>query len=231
MLQLLEPTPIIKGATGYCRPEDLHVDRSYGEFNGDEGIRWGWTNTCGGRGEVLFIHEDATALDAQDEVILDIGGSVGSIEFLANGGELTTGIVTRFVEGDEEMRNHDNLDIQPITSNVYVIEDIQYGDIWACLPDGADRDEATDGCLRMLSVRDPDAEPTGFIFDGTGTVAFYNIQHGQQHDGLLDPVSNPTPGEEGFTDDLIKISGFKIKHKFDNHRHFKTFKKRRRYRY
>ncbi|NKB82070.1 MAG: hypothetical protein GKS05_09330 [Nitrospirales bacterium] len=64
--------------------------------------------------------------------------------------------------------------------------------------------------MRILSVRDPDAEATGFIFDGTGKVAFYNIQHGQQHPELFDPVSNPTPGEVGFTDDLVRITGFKI---------------------
>ena len=108
------------------------------------------------------------------------------------------------------MRSHDNLDFQPYTGNVYAIEDFRFGDIWACLPDGMDRNDATDGCKRMLSVRDPNAEPTGFIFDGTGEVAYYNVQHGQQHPGLLDVVSNPTPGEEGFTDDLIKITGFKI---------------------
>ena len=79
---------------------------------------------------------------------------------------------------------------------------------WACLPDGADRDNYNDGCVSMLSIRDPDAEPSGFIFDGTGEVAYYRVQHGQQFDSLLDFESNPVDGE---TDDLIKVTGFKVK--------------------
>jgi hypothetical protein len=105
------------------------------------------------------------------------------------------------------MNSHDNLDIQPRSGNVYVIEDETFGDIWACLPDGNDRDFRSDGCVRMLSIRDPNAEPTGFIFDGTGKVAYYILQHGQQPASLLDFVSNPFNGQ---TDDLIKITGFKL---------------------
>ncbi|NKB82062.1 MAG: hypothetical protein GKS05_09290 [Nitrospirales bacterium] len=206
------------GATGYCRPEDLHVDTTYGEFNGGEGIRWGWTNTCGGEGEMLFVEEGVAALDAQNHVTRKIGGTVKKINFFsADGIHVTAATVTRFIEGDAEMNGHDNLAIQPITGNVYIIEGDQFGDVWACLQDGKDRDQANDGCVRILSVRDPDAEATGFIFDGTGQVAFYNIQHGQQHPALLDPVSNPTPGEVGFTDDLVKITGFTIVKKRHHH--------------
>ncbi|KPK66603.1 MAG: hypothetical protein AMS21_01360 [Gemmatimonas sp. SG8_38_2] len=108
------------------------------------------------------------------------------------------------------MSSHDNLDIQPFTNNVYVIEDDDFGEIWACLPDGDDRDFYTDGCVSMLSIRDPDAEPSGFIFDGTGELAYYHVQHGQQFDSLRDFDSNPVNGQ---TDDLIKITGFKLKPK------------------
>ena len=113
------------------------------------------------------------------------------------------------------MQSHDNLDIQPFTSNVYLIEDYNEiedggtgGDVWACLPDGTDRDERTDGCVKVLSVVDPESEPSGFIFDGTGKTAFYHVQHGEQPAELLDYDSNPMNGE---TDDLIRISGFKVK--------------------
>lgn len=197
------------GATGYCRPEDLHVDRSYGRFAGGEGIRWCWNNSCGGQnGETLCVIENDAAVDAKDEVLMDMGGTAGVKAFLANDPALAEANITRFVENDAEMRCHDNLDIQPYTSNVYIIEDFTFGDIWACLPDGADRDQKSDGCVRMLSVRDPEAEPSGFIFDGTGTVAFYHLQHGQQFDELLDFDSNPM---NGHTDDLIKITGFKVR--------------------
>ncbi len=109
-----------------------------------------------------------------------------------------------------------HLDIQPHTSNVYIAEDFNTlfqaggsgGDVWACLPDGGDRDKKTDGCVRMLSITDPNAEPSGFIFDGTGKVAYYHVQHGQQFDELLDFDSNKV---NGYTDDLIKITGLKVK--------------------
>ena len=194
------------GATGYCRPEDLHVDGSYGEFAGGEGIRWCWANTCaGGGGEAICVTEDD--MDAQDvEYNDDFGRNLLTAR----------ATITRFAGNDGEMRNHDNLEIQPYTGNVYIIEDYNTldeeggsgGDVWACLPDGGDRDRVTDGCVRVLSITDPDAEPSGFIFDGTGRTAYYHVQHGQQFDALRDFDSNKVDGR---TDDLIKITGFRVK--------------------
>lgn len=212
------------GATGYCRPEDLHVDPTYGLFAGEEGIRWCWNNTCGGSdGETLCAFESSQAVGAFQEQTLDIGGTVGPIDFLSlDGSKLAEVDVQRFVESDAEMRNHDNLEIQRFTSNTYIVEDFNEiggggtgGDVWACLPDGADRDERTDGCVRLLSIADVNAEPTGFIFDGTGRVAFYILQHGSQDPSLLDFTSNPAcdgGGCNGFTDDLIQITGFRVPH-------------------
>ena len=60
----------------------------------------------------------------------------------------------------------------------------------------------------MISVIDPAAEPTGFMFDASGKVAFLIIQHGEQPEQLLDFDSNPVDGQ---TDDLIMITGFKVK--------------------
>lgn len=202
------------GAIGYCRPEDLHIDRSFGIFNGGQGIRWLWNNTCGGGfGETLEVIESNEAVSARQTISINLGGAIGSKRFLSNGATLATAQVTRFVENDAEMNSHDNLDIQPHTGNVYIVEDETFGDIWSCLPDGNDRDLRSDGCVRMLSVRDPSAEPTGFIFDGTGRTAFYIVQHGQQPASLLDFTSNPLNGN---TDDLIKITGFKLN---GRHRH------------
>jgi hypothetical protein len=200
-----------RGATGYCRPEDLHVDKSYGMFEGDEGIRWCWTNTCGGGdGEVLCAVENEVNASG---TVFDGDFNQNLLASSADAAEPAEARVTRFVLGDDQLNSHDNLEIQNHTGNVYVIEDNDFGDVWACLPDGRDRDFMTDGCLRMLSIRDPEAEPTGFIFDGTGRTAYYIIQHGLQDPMLNDPTSNPTPGEVGFTDDLIKITGWKVPHK------------------
>ena len=60
----------------------------------------------------------------------------------------------------------------------------------------------------MLSINTAAAEPGAFIFDGTGKVAYYHVQHDQQPDELRDFESNPLDGR---TDDLIRLTGFKFK--------------------
>jgi len=106
--------------------------------------------------------------------------------------------VNRFVEGDAQLNAPDTLAFQLKTGNLYVIEDNANGDVWACLPDKADRDIKTDGCVRVLSVRDQSAEPTGFEFAPDGRSAILAIQHSPP-DGL------------GDTDDILVIEGFKLR--------------------
>jgi len=74
------------------------------------------------------------------------------------------------------------------------LKDLRGNDIWMCLPDGADRNVQSDGCIRIVSLKDTDAEPTGFIFDASGKNAYVNIMHRATGQGAL-----------------LKISGFKIK--------------------
>lgn len=173
-----------KGATGYYRPEDLHMDPMV-----SDGVRFCWTNTGneGGKNysEVMCATDNAPAT-------IPVPDAEGKAE-------LTT-VVTRFIEGDREMNSADNLDFQPGSGNLYVIEDHDNGDIWACLPDGADRNLKSDGCARMLSVKDTSAEPTGFIFAADGLTAYVSIQHSD--DTAMAPV-------DGYgTDDVLVITGF-----------------------
>ena len=170
--------------TGFYRPEDLEKDSSYT----GPGIRVYLANT--GRES---YQNYAEVLSITDTVPTNAASSP---------------VVHTFVEGDERRNSFDNMAIQPKTGNVYVIEDHQYGEIHACLPDGADQDKISDGCITVLSVVDPNAEPTGFIFDASGKFAYMVVQHGEQPDALLDFDSNPTTGR---TDDLLKITGFKVK--------------------
>lgn len=176
-----------KDATGYYRPEDLHMDPMYS----GEGVKFCWTNT-GNEGASNF-----------GEVIC----GVDSDPLLADN-DTRSVVVNRVFEGDARFNSVDNLAFQPRTGNMFVIEDHQYGEVFACLPDGKDRDIKTDGCVGVLSVTDPVAEPTGFMFDRSGRVAFVIIQHGEQPDELLDFKSNPVNGK---TDDLIMITGFKVR--------------------
>jgi hypothetical protein len=192
------------GATGYYRPEDLHSDPTYE----GEGVRFCWTNTgnegAGNFGEVMCA-VDPTPAPADPTDVVD--GRTG-FAYLGDSGDFATVTANRFLEGDERFNSVDNLAFQPHSGILYVIEDHSHGEVYACLPDGADRDIKTDGCVPMLSVIDPDAEPTGFTFDGTGRVAFVNIQHGEQPDALRDFTSNPV---NGATDDLLMITGFKVR--------------------
>ena len=179
------------GATGYYRPEDLHRDPMFvapEEFA--SAVRFCWANT--GRekaenyGEVIcgIDHEPLTATVVDDE------------------DRLVT--VNRFIEGDTDFNSFDNLAFQPKTGNLYVIEDHANGDVFACLPDGADRDIKSDGCIKILSVKDSSAEPTGFFFTDDGKTAYVSIQHSND-DNM--PLFDDYP-----TDDVLKITGFKVKH-------------------
>jgi Bacterial protein of unknown function (DUF839) len=172
------------GATGYYRPEDLEIDE---EFEGP-GVRFCWTNTgnAGGKnyGEVICGVDSAP----------DQGTSQRTVT------------VNRFVEGDADFNAPDNFAFQPKTGNHYVIEDNPNGDIFACLPDGGDHDIKTDGCVKILSVKDSSAEPTGFKFSADGRTAYLSIQH--SNDGLMSKF------DDYATDDIIKITGFKIPFRF-----------------
>lgn len=175
----------VRGATGYYRPEDMHTDPLY---DGD-GLRFCWTNTqrekAQSYGEVMCAVDEAP---------------MGIQTRNAEGDYAFTTVVTRFVEGDADFNSFDNLAFQPGTGILYVIEDHKNGDVWACLPDGADRDLQSNGCVKMLSVRDSSAEPTGFMFSDDGMTAYVNIQHSDDgHMELFDDFA---------TDDLIMITGF-----------------------
>ena len=110
-------------------------------------------------------------------------------------------IVSRFIQGDEDFNSVDNLEFQPGTGILYVIEDHPNGDIFACLRDGADRDLQTDGCVKVLSVKDSSAEPTGFFFSPDGTTAYLSIQHSND--------ANMPNVDDYPTDDVLAITGFR----------------------
>lgn len=174
------------GATGFYRPEDMDLDPKFSDPDNPAAIRFCWTNTqdanAGSFGEVMC------GIDAAPDTASPTQRTV---------------LVYRFIEGDEDFNQPDNLAFQPKTGNLYVIEDNPNGDIFACLPDGADRDIKSDGCVKILSVKDSSAEPTGFIFDSTGKVAYLSIQHS---DDTNMPLVDGYP-----TDDILKITGFDVK--------------------
>jgi len=133
------------------------------------------------------------------------------LTYLADSAEVkgfAVATANRALEGDTDLNAPDNLHFQPITGNMYVIEDNSFGDVWACLPDGKDRDIKTDGCVKILTVRDSSAEPTGFEFTADGKTAYVHIQH--SNDSACADGSSCGKYDDYFTDDLVKITGFKI---------------------
>jgi secreted PhoX family phosphatase len=175
-------------ATGYYRPEDLHLDP----------IAWA-------KGVVKFCWANTGVSSVQN------WGEVLCAEETAAGP-----VVQTFWEGNNLANQPDNLAFQPGTGNLYIIEDTPTvngtpapGDIWACLPDGADDNLHTDGCVRVLSVRTgvpgvDISEPTGFIFDASGKRAYLNVQHSPD---------NPATAavDEGKYDEMLVIEGFDVR--------------------
>lgn len=175
-----------QGATGYYRPEDLHIDPEYPgpgvrvcvSITGNEAAR--------NYAKVLCF-TDRKPLEAPKPSVSGVITPTVNLQ--------------QFILGDTDFNSFDNLEFQPKSRNLHVVEDHPNGDVFACLQDGRDRDIRSDGCVRWLSVKDSSAEPTGLIFDATGTTAFLSISH--SNDSAM-------PAFDGFgTDDLIRISGFK----------------------
>ena len=122
----------------------------------------------------------------------------------------TIPVVERFVAGDRQFNHFDNVAFQPFTGNLVVLEDgavnvvtpsgiEQHGnDMFVCLPDGADRDLQSDGCVRFASLRDTTSEPSGFIFLASGEEAFVSLQH-------------RSVDESHGRGSLLRISGFRVK--------------------
>lgn len=207
----LRASASIISATGYYRPEDGHFDPNYK----GPGVKFCWTNTgnasANNYGEVMCLI-DTNPVGTGEKIVEDEGVNAQGLAYLADSNEakgFAVATANRVLEGDTQLNQPDNLAFQPRTGNMYVIEDNSFGDVWACLPDGKDRDIKSDGCARMLSVRDSSAEPTGFTFTADGKTAYLYIQH--SNDAACIDGSDCAKNDDYATDDLIKITGFKIK--------------------
>src|SRR5262245_31469504 len=205
---ILRNAQLLQRFTGYYRPEDMDVDPIALEHSV---FRACWANT--GR----MSHTDSSLVE-NSAVHTEIMCLTEQPPSTAAPNPVTGTIPTveRFVTGSEERGMYDNVAFQPHTGNLVILEDnsvtsvkslnptvteLRGNDLWMCLPDGADDDVVTDGCVRFASIRDTSAEPTGFIFLGSGEAAFVNIQH---------RAVNDAAGETNHGA-LLKISGFKVR--------------------
>jgi hypothetical protein len=118
-------------------------------------------------------------------------------------------IVTPFVIGNPELRMPDNLDFQPKTGILYILMDATTSaddpnrtndSVWACLPDGADDDVLSDGCVRVMNLKDGEGEFSGIEFLADGRSFLIHLQHRTQDGRAV----------EGTTDQII-VSGLSVK--------------------
>jgi len=214
---ILRNAQVLQKFTGYYRPEDMDID----PIARDNGVfRACWANT----GRLNFAGGSTVENSAVHGEIMCIVEEPSTTTPPAPTG--TIPVVSRFIVGSQQAGMFDNVAFQPHTGNLVVLEDgptsivlpdgtqqPRGNDLWICLPDGDDDDTLSDGCVRFASIKDTSAEPTGFIFLGSGESAFVNIQHR----AVNDAAGNTNHGA------LVKISGFKIKkdHDDDDFEHHK----------
>jgi len=189
--------------TGYYRPEDMDID-PIALASGT--MRACWANT-GRLSHASGSLVENSAVYGEVMCLTELPASA-AVPAPATG---TMPFVERFIAGGPQAGMFDNVAFQPFTGNLVVLEDgptsivnvsgnaePRGNDLWICLPDGADDDNQSDGCVRFASLRDTSSEPTGFIFLASGEEAFVNLQHRD---------SDNAAGRGS----LMKISGFKVR--------------------
>jgi secreted PhoX family phosphatase len=161
--------------TGYYRPEDAAIDqralaagnvRLCANNTGNEENDQNW-------GESICI-TDGSLEDAT------LGSSTPELQL--------------FVTGTSEFAMMDNIAYQPGRGNWILQEDgdapgfasaPHNNDIWACLEDGSDVNTLSDGCIRIATLNDLNAETTGGFFDAAGSSYYVSVQHNVTGHGVI----------------------------------------------
>jgi len=200
---ILRTAQTLQRFTGYYRPEDMDIDPIAAE-DGVMRACWADTSRASHAGDSAVEH---SAVRAEIMCLTEEPPSA-AVPTPATG---TIPHVERFIAGNQEGAMFDNVAFQPHTGNLVVLEDgptsivkadgttePRGNDMWICLPDGADDDVQSDGCVRFASLRDTSSEPTGFIFLGSGEAGFVNLQH-------------RAVDEAGGRGSLLLITGFDVR--------------------
>jgi secreted PhoX family phosphatase len=172
--QQLRPLATAAKLTGYYRPEDFTFD--------EDNLAAGNIRLCGnntGRDAARYWGETVCLTD-------------GTVAASASGS--TVPQMQLLVQGSPQLNMPDNIAFQPGRGNWILEEDGATGDfidgarnddIWDCLDDGADDDTLSDGCVRIASLNDLDAESTGGFFDPSGKNYYVSIQHNSSGFGTI----------------------------------------------
>ena len=158
--------------TGYYRPEDAEVDpaalaeglvRFCGNNTGNEANDHNW-------GETICLTDGTTSQATANT-------AAPELQYL--------------VIGTSEFAMMDNLAYQPESGNWVIMEDGdgpsvgRNNDLWSCLDDGEDAGSLSDGCMRIGTLNDLDAEWTGGIFDRSGSHFYVSVQHNVTGHGVI----------------------------------------------
>src|SRR5262245_20593739 len=176
--QQLRALATVNNRTGYYRPEDISIDEA--------ALAAGNVRFCGNN----------TGRDAArywGETICFTDGTVASSAVVPNPPAPPFPEVQLFVQGSAELNMPDNIAYQASHRNWLIEEDgstdavnsFRNDDIWDCLPEGADVDTLSDGCVRVATLNDLDAESTGGFFDPTGKHYYVSIQHNSSGFGTI----------------------------------------------
>jgi hypothetical protein len=171
---LLQPLAAAVNATGYYRPEDIDIDT--------HALAAGHVRFCGnntGRDSARYFGETICITD-------------GTLAASASGS--TVPEVQLLVQGSQELNMPDNIAYQSSRGNWIIHEDgstvgaqggTRNNDLWDCLDDRSDDDTLSDGCIRIGTLNDLDAEWTGGFFDPTGRHFYVSVQHNSSGFGTI----------------------------------------------
>ncbi len=161
--------------TGFYRPEDFDVDR---RALADDRVEFCANNTGNEPDDQYF-----------GEVICITDGTLTASAANSAVPELQT-----MVLGSPAINMPDNIAYQAHRGNWIIHEDGETitdllgphnDDLWSCLPDGRDEDLMGDGCVRIATLNDLEAEWTGGIFDASGRHFYVSIQHNVSGTGTI----------------------------------------------
>jgi len=161
--------------TGFYRPEDIDID---GRQLDSHRVRWCANNT-GNEPDDQYFGETVCVTD----------GTLAEAAANTAVPELQT-----FVMGSPAINMPDNIAYQAKRGNWILHEDGETvtdllgphnDDLWSCLPDGSDEDLLGDGCVRIATLNDLEAEWTGGIFDASGRHFYVSVQHNVTGSGVI----------------------------------------------
>jgi hypothetical protein len=161
--------------TGYYRPEDAAID---GKALTEGMVRFCANNTGNEEADRNWGETICVTDGSLEEATLNT--AVPEVQFL--------------VTGTREFTMMDNLAYQPGRGNWIIQEDgdapglavePHNNDIWSCMEDGRDVDTLSDGCVRIATLNDLNAESSGGFFDSTGRHYYVSIQHNVTGHGVI----------------------------------------------